>query len=1071
MGEEDEHATVKSKKKSKKSTDDKKTKKTTKSKKDKTKKQKSSKNLGASSGSDDEILSPKTGKPKKRASSIRKFNEAQSLPDVGGSSPGVLTRKKLDAEKVKKKIKTKTKGKKKKQKSKKVAGEEDSKKDTGDESSLDDAPLVNEKSDSEDVPMVVEQAAGGGDEEQPNKQQHSPEVLLKKLEKVERMLQDTDPASEKYQKLQVKQHEYIKTLKDMGIEEQHEENDGQLGEMRLNGGDDDNDDEGEYYGEMGLSGDDDDDDDDGEYFGEMGLNDDDDGEEYGEMGLNDDDDGGGGSKKRTGSTGSNASNPAWSRSFRAIKEKEKRRQESMGRHQERMKSMRKSQNENKSIKKRTRGVRQALNAGENFEVPVFKKTREENNFLKDSLKGDFVFQNLEKKSFRLFLAAFEMVEYKKGEDIFQQGDVGDYFYVLAEGKVKFYSNGKIIGRGERGHSFGEAALLYAAPRAATVTAAEDSTLYRVDQQTFKFITQNSAQEIRQQKLELLRNVDFLDNLLNDDLQRLCDLMVPRMVSKGEYLYQKDGEADAFYVLQSGEMRATDIVVGDTTFEDIIIQPGDYFGQNALARDSPRENSVLAEEESTVFGIDRTTFDKVLGSFYNVILKTNDRQLLGHIEVIKDLGLDSFQLISLAEQVVEVQFIEGEEIFAEEEDIEPALYLIRDGTVNISVGEGEDEKTVQEDVYFGDDVLLSKEDVVPARYTVTALDDVICGCLTVKACRLVLDLQADDNTAHSAQDGGNELRLSSSATMQRRAELAASFDNDVMTIDDLEKIKIVGEGEYGKVWLTKWPKRDEVFALKIQQLEQDGESYYDNIKREVATIGCLHHPYIVGLINSKFTGNECFMVMDFISGGELWSVVHREYPDGRWESGISAKDAQFYALIIADTISYMHRRNILFRDLKPENVMIDADGYPNIIDFGFAKVCEDKAFTFCGTPNYVAPEIVLNAGHGVGVDHWAMGVMIYEMLSGENPFWYDGIDTMTLYEIIVKDEPYPLEKEHSDPVVEHLIDGLLEKDPSQRMGVLAGKDKDILFHEWFDGWDLQQLRHKKIKAPWLPPKKD
>merc|ERR1711935_799470 len=125
------------------------------------------------------------------------------------------------------------------------------------------------------------------------------------------------------------------------------------------------------------------------------------------------------------------------------------------------------------------------------------------------------------------------------------------------------------------------------------------------------------------------------------------------------------------------------------------------------------------------------------------------------------------------------------------------------------------------------------------------------------------------------------------------------------------------------------------------------------------------------------------------------------------------------------------------------------------------------FTFCGTPNYVAPEIVLNAGHGVGVDHWALGVMIYEMLSGENPFWYEGIDTMTLYEIIVKDEPYPLEKDHANPVVESLIDGLLEKDPSQRMGVLAGKDKDILFHEWYDGLDLQALRHKKVEAPWLP----
>jgi CRP-like cAMP-binding protein len=289
--------------------------------------------------------------------------------------------------------------------------------------------------------------------------------------------------------------------------------------------------------------------------------------------------------------------------------------------------MRENKDKNKSIKKRTRGIRQALTAGENFEVPVFKKSKEEKSFIKDSLKGDFVFQNLEKKSFKMFIDAFELVEYQKGEDVIKEGDSGDYFYVVAEGKVKYYVNGKLVGRGQRGKSFGEAALLYTAPRSATVTAAETTKLYRVDQQTFKFITQRSAKELRLQKLELLRNVDFLGDLLNDDLQRLCDLMVSRTCFKEEYLYKIDGDADAFYILLSGEMKATDIVVGDTTFEDIAIHPGDYFGQNALARDAPRENSVLAVEDSTVYGIDRTTFDKVLGSFYNVILKTNDRQLL------------------------------------------------------------------------------------------------------------------------------------------------------------------------------------------------------------------------------------------------------------------------------------------------------------------------------------------------------------------------------------------------------------------------------------------------------------
>jgi hypothetical protein len=277
---------------------------------------------------------------------------------------------------------------------------------------------------------------------------------------------------------------------------------------------------------------------------------------------------------------------------------------------------------------------------------------------------------------------------------------------------------------------------------------------------------------------------------------------------------------------------------------------------------------------------------------------------------------------MVEQVVEVQFFEGEEIFAQGEEIEPALYLIRDGGVDISAGEGNDIKTVQEDVYFGDDMLLSKADKVRARYTVTATEDIVCGCLTLKACRLVLDLSAGGISLDS--ENSIELNLADSATMKRRNKQSASFASGLLSVDDLEKIKIVGEGEYGQVWLTKCQEQDDVFALKIQNLEQGGESFYDNIKREVATIGALYHPYIVGLIVSKFTGNECLMVMNFITGGELWSVIHKEH-DGVWSSGIPEADAKFYSLIIADTISYMHRRNILFRDLKPENVMIDNAG--------------------------------------------------------------------------------------------------------------------------------------------------
>lgn len=178
---------------------------------------------------------------------------------------------------------------------------------------------------------------------------------------------------------------------------------------------------------------------------------------------------------------------------------------------------------------------------------------------------------------------------------------------------------------------------------------------------------------------------------------------------------------------------------------------------------------------------------------------------------------------------------------------------------------------------------------------------------------------------------------------------------------------------------------------------------------------------------------------------------------------SADVTRFYLASIVLAIEYLHSRNIIYRDLKPENLLLDRHGYLRIADFGFAKVVQDRTFTLCGTPEYLAPEIVLSQGHGKAVDWWALGILGFEMLAGYPPFFDD--HPLGIYEKILRgDIAFP---SHIDPFAKDLIRGLLTADRSKRLGNLRGGAKDVMGHPWFAGVDWRSLERKEIGAPIVP----
>jgi serine/threonine protein kinase len=204
----------------------------------------------------------------------------------------------------------------------------------------------------------------------------------------------------------------------------------------------------------------------------------------------------------------------------------------------------------------------------------------------------------------------------------------------------------------------------------------------------------------------------------------------------------------------------------------------------------------------------------------------------------------------------------------------------------------------------------------------------------------------------------------------------------------------------------------------------------------------------------------YILLDLVQGGELYSIIHQPRNDGMPE-----KHAMFYAAGVAEGLAFMHRRGFVYRDLKPENVLIDKEGYPVIIDFGFAKFVKDKTYTLCGTPLYLPPEVILNRGHNWSADHWSLGVLIFELISGDTPFYEQGMDQMDLFRAIVKGE-YFLPRNFSEKVG-NIVDGFLTKNPAQRLGSLANREDDIYSHPWFANVNWDRFRQKLVKAPNVP----
>ncbi|KAH7890401.1 kinase-like domain-containing protein [Phlebopus sp. FC_14] len=285
-------------------------------------------------------------------------------------------------------------------------------------------------------------------------------------------------------------------------------------------------------------------------------------------------------------------------------------------------------------------------------------------------------------------------------------------------------------------------------------------------------------------------------------------------------------------------------------------------------------------------------------------------------------------------------------------------------------------------------------------------------------------------------------------------------DEPLTIEAFDLLKVIGKGSFGKVMQVRKKDTMRVYALKTIRkahiASRPGE--ITHILAERTVLALVNNPFIVPLKFSFQNPDKLYLVMSFVNGGELFYHLQRE---GKFDQARS----RFYAAELLCALEHLHGFNVVYRDLKPENILLDYTGHIALCDFGLCKLNmseTEKTNTFCGTPEYIAPELLESQGYTKTVDWWTLGVLLYEMMTGLPPFYDENVNIM--YQRILTD---PLNFPPDMPAeARSVMTGLLQRDPTRRLGANGGEEikRHPFFAKYVD-WNL--LLHKKIQPPFKP----
>ncbi|RVE50108.1 hypothetical protein evm_005314 [Chilo suppressalis] len=542
--------------------------------------------------------------------------------------------------------------------------------------------------------------------------------------------------------------------------------------------------------------------------------------------------------------------------------------------------------------------------------------------------------------------------------------------------------------------------------------------------------------------------DFLRNLMDDErLTAVVEAMSPQEFPPGSLIIREGESGSHLYVSAYGEF---EVLKGGQVVKTF--GAGEAFGELAILYKAKRFASIRCIGDAKVWVLERRVFQKIMVRSGRQEQEDNIR-FLSSVPLLQEIH--PIELTKMS-GFLKREFFSAGTAVVRQGDRGDKFYIIRGGTVAVTKRDADVEErvgTLRRGNYFGEQALMHEDRRLA---TVTALPPGV-ECLTLERGPFTDFLGQVDELKRKRH------LVPGPSEPKKGSQVKSEFE--YVELKDLEIVGTLGVGGFGRVELVQYKKDKTItFALKcLKKIEMVQQQQQQHAYNEKHIMMVCDSPFLCKLYRTYKDNKYVYFLMEPVLGGDVWTILQKQ-------RFFAENVARFMTACVVEAFEYLHSKNIIYRDLKPENLMLDKHGYIKLVDFGFAKLIapNSKTWTFAGTPEYVAPEIVLNKGHDRAVDCWALGVFIHELIVGKPPFRAPGNDHMKTYTLILQGIDAVVFHRRVSNSAKILIRKLCRAVPAERLGYLKNGMGDVKAQKWFLGFDWEGLRERKLKPPLTQP---